>query len=223
MTLWKNKLIRVETFKWDKWDDEYNKYNHKRGFMKKLMQISSFLVVIVLVSVIAGCIDNGDVGTVIGNWNKIIAKQEQIVQALDYSASSLNTNSEDLNVLRQSAQRSNSYLESAQRLLEEEDSLISDFAGSTVKVTGDAKTYADIMLINIREAHSNRVKVVTEQQNVISIYQNVITALESGDLDRADTLTKSMDNNNNINIYSSKISDSISKANDAVKRLEALQ
>ncbi len=192
--------------------------------MKKLMQISSLLVVSILISIsaIAGCIDNGDVGTVIGNWNKIIAKQEQIVQALDYSASSLNTNSEDLNVLRQSAQRSNSYLESAQRLLEEEDSLISDFAGSTVKVTGDAKTYADIMLINIREAHSNRVKVVTEQQNVISIYQNVITALESGDLDRADALTKSM-GNNNINIYSSKISDSISKANDAVKRLEALQ
>lgn len=186
------------------------------------MQISSLLVVSILISAIAGCIDNGDVGTVIGNWNKIIAKQEQIVQALDYSASSLNTNSEDLNVLRQSAVRSNSYLESAQRLLEEEDSLISDFAGSTVKVKGDAKTYADIMLINIREAHSNRVKVVTEQQNVISIYQNVITALESGDLDRADTLTKSM-GNNNINIYNSKISDSISKANDAVKRLEALQ
>jgi len=64
--------------------------------MKKLMQISSLLVVSILISIsaIAGCIDNGDVGTVIGNWNKIIAKQEQIVQALDYSASSLNTNSD---------------------------------------------------------------------------------------------------------------------------------
>lgn len=195
-------------------------------YMNKLKQILFVLAVTSIITVIAGCVGNGDIKNAIDTWNKIKAKQEQFEIAWNNAASSFNTNSNsnDLNDLKRSAQQSNNFLQSAQKLVEEEDSLISEFSETTAKLTGDAKKYANDVLINIREAHNNRVKAVSELQYLILIRQDATRAIESADIDKSTALINDMKKSSaNIVTYQSKYIEYYSRANDAMEKLKALQ
>lgn len=193
-------------------------------YMNKLKQILFVLAVTSIITIIAGCVGNGDIKNAIDTWNKIKAKQEQFEIAWNNAASSFNTNSNDLNDLKRSAQQSNNFLQSAQKLVEEEDSLISEFSETTVKLTGDAKKYANDVLINIREAHNNHVKAVSELQYLILIRQDATRAIESADIDKSTALINDMKKSSaNIVTYQSKYIEYYSRANDAMEKLKALQ
>lgn len=192
--------------------------------MDKAKQILTFLVITVIIAAITGCVSNGDIGAAIDSWNKIHEKDTQISKAYEDSLSSINTKSDNLNVIKRSVQQSKSYLDTTQKLLEEEDSLITDFAGNTAKLSGEAKTYGNDMLINVREAYGYKVKMLNEQQKIISNFEDMIAAEESGESDTANALLSDLeDSAANRDSYGLKADEHISKANDAMKKLEALQ
>ncbi len=95
-------------------------------------------------------------------------------------------------------------------LLQEEDRLISDFAGSTVKVKGDANKYANEALINIRETYKYRGEELANFKELVKAKQTNNDQLYN-------------EKEEQLVISRSKIQEYLTKAKDAIVKLEALQ
>ncbi len=132
--------------------------------LQKSILVSSLLVVIIITA-IAGCTGSEDIRGVMDSWNKVMGKEYQIEKVLVDNAA-FQTN--DLEKWTQQQQNTIGKLEV---LLQEENSLISDFAGSTAKVNGDANRYANEALLNIRETYNYRVDALQNFKELVAAKQ----------------------------------------------------
>ncbi|MCK4796620.1 MAG: hypothetical protein KAT05_04520 [Spirochaetes bacterium] len=191
------------------------------------------IFVIALIAVTAGCLDYGDIGTVINSWNKITDKGEQFnteIESLNYET----LDYDDSIQTQRELQKINTKINKIQQILDEENALISDFAGTTVKVTGDANKYANEALTYIRESHKYKVKAFSSLQDMNAIVSDVVyivAAMDENNIDEMeDSLNKIKAFEKNIesiesegNINAERADESYNKAYDAIKKLEALQ
>lgn len=191
--------------------------------MNKLKQVSLFLAVTLIATVTAGCVGYGDIGAVIGSWNKVIDKDnqlEQAIKAIDFDKIDV----ENPAKAKTEIQKITAQLNKAQQILDEESSLISEFAGTTVKVTGDANKYANEALTYIRESQKYTEKTISSAQEMNTILSDMITAGEAPDIDKIETLQKKMETTfAKLTADAEKAKEFTNKANDAMNKLEALQ
>lgn len=196
--------------------------------MNKLTKILSLLVVTTMITVIAGCVDNGDVGTVIEKWNKVADKtqeirllDEQLVKTVKADNviidSEIAKNTPNFNIILPLLDKWQKTLDEERKLLDEESSLISDFAGATVNLDGDAKKYADSALSNNRKAHRYWTSSVDNyNRGIESLRMNYKTSEDQYYRQYEQYLNAADSDATNNGIY-------IDKANDDMKKLEALQ
>lgn len=185
-------------------------------------------LVLIFVVAIAGCVGNGDTNTAIEKWNKVADKtqqirflDEQLVKTVKADTVIINAElakgSPNFDITLPLLDKWQKTLDEERKLLEEESSLISDFAGATVNLNGDAKKYADSMLSNMREAHRYSVSSVDNyNRGIESLRMNYKTSSDSYYRQYEQYLNAVDSDTTNNGIY-------IDKANDAMKKLEALQ
>lgn len=188
------------------------------------------IVALVLIFAIAivGCVGNGDIGTAIEKWNKVADKTQQIRVLEEQFARTVEV--DNVIIEAETSKGSPDYgrilpiidkwqktLDEEKKLLEEESSLISDFAGTTVNLDGDAKKYADSTLFNIRETHRYATSYVDNfNRGLESIRMNYKTLDEKYYLQYEQYLKSADSDATKSNSY-------MDKANDDMKKLEALQ
>lgn len=185
-------------------------------------------LVLIFVVAIAGCVGYGDISTAIEKWNKV-ADMTQQIRLLDEQLvktakadtviidAELAKNTPNFNIMLPLLDKWQKTLDEERKLLEEESSLISDFSGATVNLDGDAKKYADSALSNVREAHRYATSSVDNyNQGIVSLRMNYKTSEEQYYRQYEQYLKAADSDATNNGIY-------MDKANDAVKKLEALQ
>ncbi len=192
------------------------------------LAITLFLILAVA---IAGCVGNGDISTAIDKWNKVADKskeirslEEQLVKTAETDdviiEAELAKDSPDFKKILPLLDKKQKMLDDERKLLEEKSSLISEFAGATVNLNGEAKVYGNSALSNLREEHRYWTSSVDNSDKAIeSLRMYYKTPNPSDDryyrqyekyLNAADSdITKSRSYND--------------KANDAMRKLEALQ
>lgn len=196
--------------------------------MVKLKQISLLLVITIIISAVAGCVGNGDIGIAIEKWNKVADKTQEIrgleeqfkktVKAdtviIDSELTKDSPNLEKILLLLDKWQKT---LDDEKRLLEEESSLISDFAGATVNLDGDAKKYGTSILSNVRESNRYATSSVDNYNRALgSLRMNYKTSNERY-YRQYELYSNAADSDaTKSGVYTDK-------ANDDMKKLEALQ
>ena len=103
------------------------------------------------------------------------------------------------------------------KLLDEENILISDFAGSTVTLNGDARKYAESALSNIRESHRYGASSIDNGYRAIESSRTCSENLDNTYCSQSEQYSKAAD------LDSSKSQVYANDANDDIKKLEALQ
>lgn len=176
----------------------------------------------------AGCVVNGDIGTAIEKWNKVADKtqeikslEEQFIKTVNVDTVAIDSeiakdapNFEKILPILDKWQKT---LDEEKILLEEESSLISDFAGSTVNLDEDAKRYGESALKNLRESHRYAVSSLDNYNRAIeSLRMNYKTLDERYYRQYEQYLTAADSDATKSGLYTDK-------TNDDMKKLEALQ
>lgn len=184
--------------------------------------------VLIFAFAIAGCVSNGDIGTAIEKWNKVADKTQEIrvleeqfektvkVDNIIIEAE-ISKDSPDFGRILPIIDKWQKTLDDEKKLLEEESSLISDFAGATVNLDGDAKKYAESTLFNIRETHKYAISYVENfNRGLEGLRMNYKTLDERYYRQYEQYLNEADSDATKSNSY-------MGKANDDMKKLEALQ
>ena len=211
----------------------YNQYLSEVGDFMNVKKNLPIILVVVLIALTAGCVGYGDIGTVIDSWNKIADKGNQFNTEIDTIISS-NLDFEDPIELQREMQKTNAKMSELQQILDEENTLISEFSGTTVKVTGDANKYANEALTYIRESHNYKVKTFSSIQDMVAILSDVvyiIAAMDENNIDemedglnKIEAFEKKMETiESEGDVNAEKADEYYNKAYDAIKKLEALQ
>jgi TolA-binding protein len=195
--------------------------------IKKNLPVILVVAVIVLIIGFGGY---GDIGAVIDSWNKITGTGNQFnaeMDTLDYDT----LNFDNPTQTQRELQKINAKINKMQQILDEENTLISEFAGTTVKVTGDANKYANEALTYIRESHNYKVKAFTSIQDMNSVLSEMVNIVASSDekninnnLNKIETLGIKIETfGDKATADAGKADEYYNKAYDAIKKLEALQ
>jgi hypothetical protein len=193
--------------------------------INRRITIAFFLISAII---IAGCVGNGDINTSIEKWNKIADKTQEIRLLEEQSIktttidnviidSELAKDTPNFNTILPLLDKKQKTLDEEIRLLEEASSLISEFAGSTVNLGGDAKNYADSVLSNLRAAHRYWTSSVDNNNRAIeSLKMNYKTYDVKYYRQYEQFLNLAESDRKTNNIF-------MDKASDSIKKLEALQ
>ncbi len=189
------------------------------------LAITLFLIFTVIT---AGCIGNGDIGTAIEKWNKVADKtqeirllEEQFEKAvtvdnilIDSELAKDTPNFEKILPILDKWQKT---LDEERKHLEAESSLISDFAGATANLDGDAKRYGDSTLKNIRESHRYQTSSLDNYNRAIESLRMNYKSLDDRYYRQYEQYLNAVDSDNTKSgLYTDK-------ANDDMNKLAALQ
>ncbi|CAG0963421.1 hypothetical protein METP3_00990 [Methanosarcinales archaeon] len=192
------------------------------------IKVITIALVSIIIVALAGCLDNGDISTAIEKWNKVADKTQEIrsleeqfdkaVTAdnllIDSELAKDTPNFEKILPILEKWQKT---LDEERKLLDEESSLISDFAGATVNLDGDAKRYGDSTLKNIRESHRYQTSSIDNFNRGIESLRTCLKVLDKTSCVQSEQYLKSVDSD------TTKSESFTNNANDAMKKLEALQ
>lgn len=193
----------------------------------KTTKITITLILIFSI-IITGCIDYGDIKTSIDKWNVIIVKNQQL-KLLDTQygkiiesdnailEAELAKETPNMDIVSPFLDKWKKMFDEERKLLEEESSLISDFAGTTAKLNEDAKKYADGALLNIRESNRYDKSTIDNSYSAIESLRTCVKNLDMSYCSQSEQYFKAADSD------SSKSEFYANKANDEIKKLEALQ
>ncbi|GFO97564.1 hypothetical protein ig2599ANME_1768 [groundwater metagenome] len=185
-------------------------------------------LVLIFAIVIAGCVGNGDISTAIEKWNKVADKTQEI-RLLDEQfaktvkadsviiESELAKDTPNFNMILPLLDKWQKTLDEERKLLEEQSSLISDFAGATVNLDGDAKRYGDSVLLNVRESNRYGTSAIDNyNRGIESLRMNYKTSEERYYRQYEQYLNAADSDSTKSNSYNDK-------ANDNMQKLGALQ
>ncbi|MDD5617443.1 MAG: hypothetical protein PHH85_14730 [Candidatus Methanoperedens sp.] len=185
-------------------------------------------IVLIFAVAIAGCVGNGDINTAVEKWNKVAVNSQQI-RLLDEQfaktvkadnviiESELAKDTPNFNMILPLLDKWQKTLDEERKLLEEQSSLISDFARATVNLDGDAKRYGDSVLLNVRESYRYETSAIDNyNRGIESLRMNYKTSEERYYRQYEQYSNAADSDTTKSNSYNDK-------ANDAMKKLEALQ
>lgn len=188
----------------------------------------TILLTLLFSIVIAGCVGYGDIKTSIDKWNIVIEKNKQL-ELLDTQygkiiesdtaiiEAELAKEIPNLDIVAPFLDKWKKMIDEERKLLEEESSLISDFAGTTANLNEDAKKYADNALLNIRESNRYDKSTIDNSYNAIESLRACIKNLDNSYCVQSEQYFKAAKlDSSNSELYANK-------ANDEIKKLEALQ
>lgn len=184
--------------------------------------------VLIIAFALAGCVDNGDIGNAIEKWNKVADKtqeirilEEQFEKTVTVDnviiEAEFSKDSPDYGRLIPIIDKWQKTLDDEKKLLEDESLLISDFAGSTATLNGDAKRYADSTLFNIRETHRYATSYVDNFNKGLEAVRMNYKTLDERYYHQFEQYLNAADSD------ATKSNSYLDKANDDIKKLEALQ
>lgn len=185
-------------------------------------------LVLIFVVAIAGCVGNGDIGAAIEKWNKVADKTQEIKLLDEQFAKTVKTDTviidselakdtPNFNIILPLTEKWQKTLDEERNLLDEESSLISDFAGATVNLEGNAKTYGNSALLNIRESNRFATSSIDNyNRGLESLRMNYKTLDEKYYRQYEQYLNAASPDSTKSDFYTNK-------ANDDMKKLEALQ
>jgi len=185
-------------------------------------------LVLIFIVTIAGCVSNGDIGTAIEKWNKVVDKtqeirllEEQLIKTGKADnviiEAEMEKASSDFKKILPLLDKQQEMLDDEKKLLEEKSSLISDFAGATVNLNGDAKKYADRMLSNLREEHRYWTSSVDNSNRALESLRTYYKTLDEKYYRQYEQYFNAADSD------ATKSNSYTYKTNDDMKKLEALQ
>lgn len=185
-------------------------------------------LVLIFAVAIAGCVGNGDIGTAIEKWNKIVDKtqelrslEEQFVKTADVDdviiEAELAKDSPDVKKILPLLDKKQKMIDDERKLLEEESSLISEFAGATVNLNGEAKVYGNSALSNLREEYRYWTSSVDNSDRAIESLRTYYKTLDEKYYRQYERYFNAADSDTTKSrLYNDK-------ANDAMQKLAALQ
>ncbi|MCZ7392444.1 MAG: hypothetical protein ABOK23_05125 [Candidatus Methanoperedens sp.] len=189
---------------------------------------TTIVILLILGVAIAGCVGNGDLGTAIDKWNKIADKtqeirllEEQFVKTVKVDnvviESELAKDTPNFGKILPILDKWQKTLDEERNLLEEESSLISDFAGTTVNLDGDAKRYGDSALTNVRDSNRYATSSLDNYNRGIESLRMNYKTLDEKYYRQYEQYSNAADSDTTKSgLYTDK-------ANDDIKKLEALQ
>lgn len=188
--------------------------------------------------VASGCLGGGDGSSIaIQNWNDVIEKQNETVDSITQLSNQIDSDSDILrnelsrddpnfNLIYSILDKWENSLEMSSELVQQEGNRISTFAGSTVSLTGDLRSYADEALTNIRAANNYQKSGIRNYGDGISAFRQVVEDIERENYDE-ETFNNKV---NDVDDYFEKgdadfiKADSyMGKATDAISKVEGLQ
>ncbi|VVB86025.1 Uncharacterised protein [uncultured archaeon] len=185
-------------------------------------------LILIFVAAIAGCVSNGDIGTAIEKWNKVADKTQEI-RLLDEQLGKtmkadnviiepeLAKDTPNLEKFLPILDKWQKTLDEERKILEEKSSLISDFAGSTVNLDGDAKRYGDSALKNTRESNRYETSSIDNFNRGIESLRTCFKILDKTSCSQSEQYFNAADSD------TIKSNSYVDEANDDMKKLEALQ
>lgn len=185
-------------------------------------------LVLIFAVTVAGCVGNGDISTAIEKWNKVADKTQQIKLLQEHRIETVKADNviigsevakdePNFSIILPLLDKRQKLLDDERKLLEEESILISDFAGTMVNLNGDAQKYGVIALSNLRDAQRYGISSVDNfDRGIESLRLNYNTSEEQYYSQYEQYLNASDLDATNSERYTDK-------ANDAIKKLEALQ
>ena len=190
-------------------------------------KIITMVFVFILAVGITGCL-NGDISTAIEKWNKVADKIQEIQLfdeqfektisndniLIDAEVAKATPNFEKIFPILDKWQET---LTQYRNLLDEESSLISDFAGATVNLDGDAKIYGDNILKNIRDSHKYGTSSIDNLNRGIESLKTCLKTSDETSCSQSEQYFKAAESD----VAKSEIY--TNSANDNLKKLEALQ
>lgn len=181
------------------------------------------LGLLVLVVIILKLTGPGDVESSTEAWDKVGSKSAEVKEMFDYATLLYNkgmiaSGKKDYALTETFLVSSQKRLVQTEKLLTEEDRLISEFGGTTVKLRGDAKKYGEETLTNMREAHKLTLSAVEALKASNGMALDYLNGLRK-EPSRNEVNAKLQEMDSIIK----KQQDYISRAMDASNKLKALE